>query len=428
MEGLGQEALDAPGPVHGELILMAQLVHAQHGYDILKLTVFLQYLLDGPGGLVMLVAHDIRLQHTGRGGQGVHSRVNTQLGDSTGQHGGGVQVGKGGGRGRVGEVVGRHVHGLDGGDGALAGGDDTLLQRAHLRGQGGLIAHGGGHVAQQGGHLGTRLDKAENVVYNQQHVLMLHVSEVFGNGQGGEGHPKSGAGGLVHLSVDQGGFLHHAGLGHLVPQVVAFTAALAHAGKDGVAAVLIGNIADKLHDKHGLAHAGAAEKAYLAALGIGSEQIHHLDTCLQHIVRRHDVGEAGSVLVDGPVFLCLHLALAVYWLAHHVEHAPQGLFPHRHLNRHACSCHPAASGQAVGRTKGDAAHGASAQLLHHLCGDRAMAALQIHSIIDGGQLAHGETHVHHRAYNFANSSFFHFILHSAERWPRPQSRRSPWLS
>ena len=55
------------------------------------------------------------------------------------------------------------------------GGDDTLLQRAQLRGQGGLIAHSRGHVAQKGGDLGTRLDETEDIVYEQQHILMLHA-------------------------------------------------------------------------------------------------------------------------------------------------------------------------------------------------------------------------------------------------------------
>ena len=57
---------------------------------------------------------------------------------------------------------------------------------------------------------------------------------------------------------------------HFVPEVVALPAALADAGKDGIAAVLHGDVVDQLLDQHGLAHAGAAEQADLAALGIGA--------------------------------------------------------------------------------------------------------------------------------------------------------------
>ena len=55
---------------------------------------------------------------------------------------------------------------------------------------------------------------------------------------------------------------------HLAPQVVALTGALADAGEDGIAAVLRGDVVDQLLNQHGLADAGAAEQADLAALGI----------------------------------------------------------------------------------------------------------------------------------------------------------------
>ena len=57
---------------------------------------------------------------------------------------------------------------------------------------------------------------------------------------------------------------------HLLVEVVAFAGALAHAGEDREAAVLVGDVADQLHDQDRLAHAGAAEEADLAAPGIGA--------------------------------------------------------------------------------------------------------------------------------------------------------------
>ena len=47
---------------------------------------------------------------------------------TSGQHGGGVQVSEGGGGGGVSQVVGRHVNGLHGGDGALRCRGDSLLK------------------------------------------------------------------------------------------------------------------------------------------------------------------------------------------------------------------------------------------------------------------------------------------------------------
>jgi hypothetical protein len=62
-----------------------------------------------------------------------------------------------------------------------------------------------------------------------------------------------------------------------VIEVVAFAGALADAGEHRVAAVRLGDVVDQFHDQHGLADAGAAEQADLAALGVGREQVDDLD-------------------------------------------------------------------------------------------------------------------------------------------------------
>lgn len=81
----------------------------------------------------MLGPHDVGVHDPGRGVQGVHGRVNAQLGDGTGQHRGGVQVGEGGGGSRVSQVVGRHINGLGTqkvGDSRSQAGDTTSPRTA----------------------------------------------------------------------------------------------------------------------------------------------------------------------------------------------------------------------------------------------------------------------------------------------------------
>ena len=112
-------------------------------------------------------------------------------------------MGEGRGRGRVGQVVCRHVDSLYGGDRALAGGSDTLLQSAHLGGQRGLVADGGGHTAQQSRDLRTGLGETEDVINEEQHVLMLDVTEILRHRQAGQGYTHTGSWRLVHLAVDQ---------------------------------------------------------------------------------------------------------------------------------------------------------------------------------------------------------------------------------
>ena len=272
-----------------------------------------------------------------------------ELGDLAGEHRLGVEVGEGGGRRRVGQVVGGHVDGLHRRDGAVVGRGDPLLEGAHLRRQRRLVAHGRGHTAEEGGHLGARLAEPEDVVHEHEDVTAALVAEVLGHGQARQGDPQAGAGRLVHLAVAEDGLVDDARLLHLEPEVVALTGPLAHAAEHGVAAVLLGDVVDQLHDDDGLAHAGAAEQAGLAALGVGGEQVDDLDAGLE------DLGVGGQPLelrrrgVDRPALLDVHRAAVVDRLAEEVEDPPEALLADRHRDRGAGVRDLGAPHDAVGR-------------------------------------------------------------------------------
>src|SRR6185436_15770404 len=97
---------------------------------------------------------------------------------------------------------------------------------------------------------------------------------------------------LVHLAEDGHGVVDDArhlafgrlvlGLAHLEPQVVALARALADAAEDAEAALLDGRDPDQLLDEHGLADAGAAEQADLAALRERTEEVDDLEAGLEH--------------------------------------------------------------------------------------------------------------------------------------------------
>jgi len=76
-----------------------------------------------------LVADHAGVENARGGVQRVDGRVDALLGDAAREHGGGVQVGEGGGGRGVGQVIGGHVDGLDRGDGSLAGGGNALLSK-----------------------------------------------------------------------------------------------------------------------------------------------------------------------------------------------------------------------------------------------------------------------------------------------------------
>ena len=185
------------------------------------------------------------------------------------------------GRG-VGEVVCGNVDRLDRGDRAVLGRGDALLQLAHLGRERGLVANRGRHAAEKRRDLGACLREAEDVVDEEQHVLAL-VAEVLGSGQAGQTDAQTRSGRLVHLTVDEHGLLDDTGLLHLEPEVGALTSALADAGEDRRAAVLLGEVVDELHDDDGLADTRTAEEPRLAALDVGLEEVDDLDAGLEDL-------------------------------------------------------------------------------------------------------------------------------------------------
>ena len=169
--------------------------------------------------------------------------------------------------------------------------------------------------------------------------------------------------------------------------------------------MLLGDVVDQLLDEHGLADAGAAEEAGLAALGVRLEQVDDLDAGLEHL-------DLGGLLVEarapaggsGSVFVVLIRAHLVHRLADDVDDAAERLLAHRDRDRRAGVDHRHAAHEAVGGGHGHRAHLALAEVLgdleHELRGVRedvgAARARHLERVVDRGQLAGLELHVHDR--------------------------------
>lgn len=318
----------------------------------------------------MVLTDDTGVEKAGLGVEGVDGRVDTQLGDTTRQDSGGVQVSEGGGGGRVSQVVSRHVDRLDGSNRALVGGGDTLLHSTHVDGQGGLVTDGGGDTTQKGGHLGTGLGETENVVNEDQHVLTLVVTEVLGNGQTGKRDTGTGTRGLVHLTEHQGDLgvtveLNDTSLLHLVVQVVTLTSTLADTAEDGVTTVSLGNVVltrvskpanhavewdthNQLLNEDSLADTGTTEETNLTTTGVRGKQVDDLDTSDQNLSLSGLGGEWGSLGVDGGELGGLDGATLVNGVTSDVDDTAQSARADGDLDRSAS----VASGNTTGQTLG----------------------------------------------------------------------------
>jgi hypothetical protein len=261
----------------------------------------------------------------------------------------------------------------------IEGRGDALLQRAHLVGQGRLVADRGRHAAEERRHLGPGLREPEDVVDEQQHVLVLDVAEVLRHRQRRQRHPEAGARRLVHLAVDQRGLLDDAGLGHLLDQRVALAGALTDAGEHRHTAEVLGDAVDHLLDQHRLAHAGTAEQADLAAQHVRRQQVDDLDAGLEHLGLRLELVERRRPRVDRPALGDLELlaVLEVQAVADDVEDVALGDVADGHRDRLAGVRDRHAAHEPVGRLHGDGAGHVVADVLRHLERQRGRLAEQL---------------------------------------------------
>ena len=383
---LREEALDLAGPLDDELVLVGELVHPEDRDDVLEVAVPLEHLLDARRRLVVLVRDDPRLERAGERVERVDRRVDPLLHDRPRQHRRGVEVGERVRRRRVGEVVGRHVDRLHRRDRAGARRGDALLELAHLGRQRRLVADGARHAAEQRGDLGARLDEAEDVVDEEQRVLAL-VAEVLGHRQPGEADAEPGPGRLVHLPVDERDLVEHPGLLHLEPEVVALARALADAGEDRDAAVLLRDVVDQLLDQHGLADAGASEEADLAALHVRGDQVDDLDPGLEDLDGRGELAEARRVPVDRPALgVGRQLLALVDRVADHVPEPAERRVPDGHGDRLARVLDLEPAGEPVGRVHRDGADAVVPEVLLHLGDQLAVVDRDAERGVDRRQL------------------------------------------
>ena len=117
---------------YGQFVFLRQLIHTQDSNDILEGLVVLKNLLNRSGNVIVLLADNTGIQHTRLRVQGVNRGVDTEFGNTTGQHSSCIQMGEGGSGSRICQIIGGDIDSLHGGNGSLLRGGDTLLPTTWL--------------------------------------------------------------------------------------------------------------------------------------------------------------------------------------------------------------------------------------------------------------------------------------------------------
>ena len=235
---------------------------------------------------------------------------------------------------------------------------------------------------------------AVDVVDEEQHVAALAagvrarlVAEVLGHGETGERDAQPIARRLVHLPVHhrhlgvaQRVLVDDARLDHLVIEVVALAGALADAGEHRQAAVLFGDVVDELEHVHGLADAGAAEQADLAALGERYQQVDDLDAGDQEVLPARLLIKRRRRPVDRQVLARLDRAAVVLRMPEHVHDASERALTDRHRDRRPGRRDGEPALQALRGAHGDGAHHPVPELLLHF--EREIDVLELERLVD----------------------------------------------
>ena len=177
------------------------------------------------------------------------------------------------------------------------------------------------------------------------------------------------------------------GFDELVIEVVAFAGTLADAGEHRVTAVRLGDVVDQFLNQHGLADAGAAEQADLAALGVRREQIDDLDAGDENFSFGRLVGIERRFLVDGAHAFGLDRAGFVDRLADDVHDAAERAGAHRNRDRLAGVGHFLTAHQTFGHVHRDRAHGRFTEMLRNFQHEADAAVFGFQRIENGRQVA-----------------------------------------
>ena len=207
--------------------------------------------------------------------------------------------------------------------------------------------------------------------------------------------------------------MQNAAFVHLVPEIVALTAAFANAGENGIAAVLCGDVVDQLLNEHRLADARAAEKSNFAALRVRLEQVDDLDAGLQDLRCRALVCKDRSLAVNFPLRRVFgQCAFTVNGFAQHVEHPAERRLADRYADAGSGGLDLHSAREQLTCAQQYAAHARGGKLLY----DLHHAHLAVHGdmkrLADGGQLPLFKAAVHDWACDRQDRTFFHCVCAS----------------
>ena len=185
-----------------------------------------------------------------------------------------------------------------------------------------------------------------------------------------------------------------------------------------------GDVVDQFEHVDGLADAGTAEQADLAALGERHQQVDDLDAGFQQVLAAGLLVVRRRRAVDRQELVGLDRAALVLRIAEHVHDATERARADGHRDRRAGRLHGEAALQAFGCAHRDGAHDAVAELLLHL--EREVLVHELQCLVDLRDALARKFHVDHRADDLHDLAVLLHVAHlSACPGPRVNIAAAP---
>src|SRR5207302_1938053 len=212
----------------------------------------------------------------------------------------------------------------------------------------------------------------ENVIDEEQHILVLLVAEIFGDGEAGKGHAQTGTRRLIHLAVHEGNLglsqvvlADDPGFGHFAVKIATFPRTLPDTRKYRDAAMQLGDVVNEFHDDDRLAHSGTTEGSHLAALEERTDQVNDFDSGREHLGRSRLLHKRRCRTMNRVVFLRFDGPALIHWFSGHVEYPPHNGFANRHAYRLAVVRNLKTALEAFGTRHGNRSDPLFAEVLLH---------------------------------------------------------------
>ena len=169
------------------------------------------------------------------------------------------------------------------------------------------------------------------------------------------------------------------------------------------------HVVDQFLNQHRLAQSRTSEETGLSSLGVGSQQVDHLDAGFENLGRSLKFIERDGVGVNRTVLLHLCGRQLVDGFTQQVEHASQNFLTHRNLDRLSGIENVHVANHTVGGGHGHSTNPVSSEVLLHLKSQLDVALVNLQCIVDRRKVSLGVLGVDGRTdhlNNLANNCIF----------------------